>query len=55
MGKGGIHIFIGSSLMAVAVILAIAGFIGGGIGVMFIGGLITLIVGFVKRKRSAPG
>lgn len=52
-GKSGLYMLIGIMLMLVAVVMAIGGFVGGTIGVMFIAGLITLIVGVVKWRSPA--
>ena len=37
MGKGGIYMLIGFMLMMVAVVMIVGGFVGGTIGIMFIG------------------
>ncbi len=51
--RSGMYMLVGAIFMAEAAVLATLGFIGGVIGVMFIAGLITLIVGVVKW-RSQP-
>ena len=52
-GKSGIYMLIGVMLMFVAVVMAVGGFVGGTIGVMFIVGLVTFIVGVVKWRSPA--
>ena len=50
MDKSGIYMLAGVMLMLVAVAMAVGGFISGVIGVLFIAGLITFIVGVVKWR-----
>ena len=53
MEKSGIFMLIGVMLMLVAVVMAVGGFVGGTIGIIFIGGLILVIVGVVKWRSPA--
>ena len=50
MEKSGIYMLVGVMFILVAVVMAVGGFVGGLIGVMFIAGLITFIVGVVKWR-----